>query len=612
MRRVIKVIVFLMPLVLMGQIIPIHEIQSNRLPGSDTSFYFGQTVTTTGIAISDVGQVAGSRVFYLEEAQGGPWSGIQCYFVSNSIVVPVSQGDSLIVTGQVSEYYGNTEIVITSSSDVQIISTGHPLPPPNDIPCGYLDTTATSMYDPDSAEAYEGTLVQLSNTYVTSTSGPQGDWEVTDGTGYVYIRNNGNYTYVPQLGDNVTVRGPVRVYYGFFRVEPRSDDDIEVHVLHLSIAYSVGRDSVHVVFTAPVDATSASNPSNYTISGGVTVLSATRDAENPKLVRLNTTPMTDETLYTLYVSNVQDTMGNTMPPDSTDFWGGFVSITTIQSDTADSGISAWLDRMVTVTGICTVDSTASSWYYIEEAQGGPFSGIMVYDYDHEPLMGDSVILVGSVYEYYLNTEITDVLFFRVVSSGHPLPDPIPINTGDLSAGSPYAEQYEGVLVMVDTSWVVDPNPTGPYFEIDDGSGICRVGNRNAYVYEPHQGDTIGVTGVVRYVGGGYTIEPRSDSDFVFIYVDVKEANGNSPLWFNKVYPTVARSEVYLKLGLSRSAPVEISIYDVTGRLVRAMKRKLEPGEHIIKIKRGNLRSGVYFLRVNTGGIRKTYEFLFMR
>ncbi len=593
--------------------VPIHEIQGNRLPGSDTSAYIGQVVTTTGIAVTDVGEVAGSRVFYLEEAGGGPWSGIQVYFTSNQAVVPIQKGDSVVITGQVDEYYGNTELKVSNASDAIVVSSGHPLPPAAEIYCGYLDTTATSMYPPDSAEAYEGVLVQLNSVYVTSTTGPNNDWEVTDGTGYVYIRNNGNYTYTPQLGDHLTVRGPVRVYYGLFRIEPRSDDDITVHVLHLSTAFAIGNDSVYVYFTAPVEESSAENPANYSLSGGVSVLSAMLDASDPKLVHLATTPMTPGTEYLLTVSGVQDTAGNAMPPDSVSFWGGILSIVTIQSDTTDSGTSNWVGRRVTVSGICTVDSTSSNWYFIEEAQGGPFSGIMVYDYDHEPVMGDSLILVGTVYEYYLNTEILDVLFFRVISSGHPLPDPVDISTGTLAPGGG-GEPYEGVLVCVDTAWVVNPNEGGPYFEIDDGTGIARVGNRDAYTYAPHEGDTIGVTGVVRYVGGGYTIEPRGDDDFVLIYVAVAE-NGTSPGSSALVVrvPSLVRRGAVLNLEARTQVPVEVTLYDATGRRVaQVFQGALQAGLHRVRVPMASLASGVYFLEVKSPGTHRAFRLVHVR
>ncbi len=585
------------------EIVPIHEIQSNMMQGSDTSSYFGQIVTTTGIVTSSVGNVAGSRNFFIEEAGGGPWSGIMCWFQNSGIVSNFQEGDSVLITGQVNEYYGNTEIIITDSADAVLISSGHSLPPYTQIQVGYLDTTAASPFPFDSAEAYEGVLIEVDTVFVTNESGANNDWEVTDGTGYAYVRRNGNYTYNPHVGDMLDyVRGIIRVYYGLYRISPRKEDDLKPNIFRLSSAYAIRDTAIYVVFSREVDPGTAEIPGNYTISGGISVLSASVYPDNPKVVKLITSQQTPGELYTLYVSGVQDTFGSQIPDnDSTSFYGGIIPITTIQSDTVDSGLSAWEGKVVTLRGICTVDSSSSNWYYIEEPQGGPFSGIMVYDYEYEPLRGDDVILVGLVSEYNYMTELQYVSYFEVLSSGNPEPDPMEIVTGDISASATEAEQYEGCLVHTDTAWVVNSNPTGPYWEIDDGTGVCRVGNRAAYNFEPVEGDTVAVKGVVRFVGGGYTIEPRGDDDIEIIFHDVSERHRvrDKGVQFRVLN---LRDRIELELSLDNKENVEISLYDVAGRMVRKYpSRNLDEGNYRFELlNRGN-PFGVYFLLLETQG-----------
>ena len=62
---------------------------------------------------------------------------------------------------------------------------------------------------------------------------------------------------------------------------------------------------VFVVFSEPVEAATATNASNYTISGGITVLRAVFGPDN-RTVILTTTPMALNTTYTLTVNNVRD------------------------------------------------------------------------------------------------------------------------------------------------------------------------------------------------------------------------------------------------------------------------------------------------------------------
>ncbi len=618
MKHGVKVFVLLVLSGVLGaqQFVPIHEIQMDR-DSLNNSNYMGQTVTTTGIATTDFGMVASSRVFFLQEASGGPWSGIMVYVPSSVGNPTINIGDSIVVTGVVNEYYANTEIQVNSLSDLIVVSSGHPLPPLATVPCGYLDTTATSMYDPDSAEAYEHVLIQVQNAYVTNTSGPNGDWEITDGTGYVLVRNNGNYTYNPNLGDLVTVSGIVHTYYGLYRIQPRFDEDIIPQVFHVSMAYATSNTSLDVIFTRAIDATTGGDPANYQLTGGVNVTGAQVDPTDPTLVHLQTTTQTPGTQYTLYITNVQDTLGNSIGSDSTTFWGGITPISMIQSDTTDSGQSAWVGRRVSVSGICIVDSTSSNWYYLEEYPGGEWKGIQIYDLDHEPVRGDSVLLVGTVQEYFYMTEILNVLYFEVLSSNHPEPDPVVIQTGDLSAGYPTAEPYEGILVSVPRAAVVNSNPGGSYFEIDDGSGIARVANRSAYTYEPTDGDTIGVVGVVRFTMGNYQIEPRDDNDITIIFTDVAEGQHRTTpqlrlIDFRGIYRNTLRFGVQTTI----ANPVHLSLYDATGRQVFTKHWRPEDGQlHVALSLRGphiQLAPGVYFLKLQQGDQKILRRFVLLQ
>lgn len=592
----------------------IYEIQHER-DSLGNSLWLDSLVTVHGIVTSDVGAVAGSRNFFLEMSQGGPWSGIMCWFQNPGQVVNLVEGDSVAVTGVVNEYFGNTEIIISNASDVQLFASGRPLPPVAFIPVGYLDTSATSMYDPDSAEAYEGVLVQVSNVFVSGINGPQGDWEVTDGTGFAYVRDNGNYTYQPQLGDQLSVRGIVRVYYDFFRISPRSDDDILPASAHLSIAYSRSRNLVDAIFTRGVEQASAENPANYEISGGVQVLDAQRDPQDPRVVHLATSDQQDGELYVLRVYNLQDTSGIPIPDgDSTTFYGGFVPISTIQSDTTDSAThSAWAGRRVTVTGIVTADSSGFPWYFLEEPTGGPWSGIQVYDLDHEPTMGDSIIIVGEVDEYFDMTEILNVIYFEVVSSGHPLPDPVVVPTGEVG------EPYEGVLIRVENVIVTDPG-TGGTWTVDDGSGPLLVANRSEYTYEPHAGDTLNITGLVRYTFGSYNLNPRGDADIEVVGVQVAESGGFRPeeIRLYPVTPSPAKGAMVLTFALPQRAEVTLSLYAPNGRKVRTLVQgPVAAGVHRLTVRPVDalgrpLPSGVYFYRLKVGETSRVQRFLLLR
>ena len=77
--------------------------------------------------------------------------------------------------------------------------------------------------------------------------------------------------------------------------------------------------NIYLQFSEPMDPTTTQNPWNYTVSGGVTVQSATLDATGLNLT-LVTTPMTPGATYTISVTGVLDRaqpIGNLISPNPT-------------------------------------------------------------------------------------------------------------------------------------------------------------------------------------------------------------------------------------------------------------------------------------------------------
>ncbi len=77
---------------------------------------------------------------------------------------------------------------------------------------------------------------------------------------------------------------------------------------------------VDITFNKPVDPTTSQTASNYSIANAITVTSATRDAANHAIVHLTVSTMTDGIQDTLTVNNVNDTIGNTIQPNTIKFF----------------------------------------------------------------------------------------------------------------------------------------------------------------------------------------------------------------------------------------------------------------------------------------------------
>lgn len=145
--------------------VSIYDIQYTTQAGDGTypSSFAGQTVTTGGVV---TGTDFSSGRFFIEQSTGGPWSGLYVY--NNDY--DVSVGDSLIITAEVYEYNGFTEL--SYLSNLEIISSGNSLPEAVDITTNAANT-----------EMYESVLVKISDAVVSSEPDEWGYWRLNDGSG---------------------------------------------------------------------------------------------------------------------------------------------------------------------------------------------------------------------------------------------------------------------------------------------------------------------------------------------------------------------------------------------------------------------------------------------
>jgi len=196
--------------------ISIHDIQYTNIAGDGTypSTYNGKTVTTGGI-VTGV-NFNNDNTFFIGSSFGGAWSGIYVYDKDRS----VSLGDSLIITGEVYEYYGLTEI--KNISNFRNVSSENNIPAPIPI----------STNDVNSNEAYESVLVTVKNVNITDAPSGFGNWKVDDGsgectisTGFIDVALNG---YSVTLNDSLTsISGIVNYSYEDYLLHPRDLNDFD-------------------------------------------------------------------------------------------------------------------------------------------------------------------------------------------------------------------------------------------------------------------------------------------------------------------------------------------------------------------------------------------------
>ncbi|MRR09924.1 hypothetical protein EG831_07610, partial [bacterium] len=182
--------------------------------------YAGQTVTVTGVVTAVVAGGYSDGTYYVQDGPG-PWNGIYVYGRYDGAQV----GDSVRITGAVSEYYNLTEI--TTSSFTRLKS-GCALPAATPVTTGGLSA---------SGEQYEGVLVATGPVTVTSVAtGTYDGYGINDGSGVCAVGNFiGTYTkvgYSPVVGDmlikvqGITNYGRINSSSNSYGIEPRLLGDV--------------------------------------------------------------------------------------------------------------------------------------------------------------------------------------------------------------------------------------------------------------------------------------------------------------------------------------------------------------------------------------------------
>lgn len=189
-----------------SQYTSIIDIQSSIEDGTDIPLYAGEVVKIRGIVTA-----AFENGFFVQGDGEAAWNGIYVYLPSGDSLPEV--GDLVVVDGLVKEYYGLTELVEATYSRASS---------KNDLPEPVILSTAEI-----SSEKWEGVLAQVNDVRVVDADLGYGEWSIDDGTGSARVDDRGTYSFKPETGDTLPhVRGVVDFSHGFFKIQPRADEDL--------------------------------------------------------------------------------------------------------------------------------------------------------------------------------------------------------------------------------------------------------------------------------------------------------------------------------------------------------------------------------------------------
>ena len=627
----------------------------------DSSYVEGDTLTVEGIVVAPSGLFyAGTGItVYMQDMNGGPYSGIMSYGPAPTDIEQLYVGDRVRVKAIVEEYWWNQPgewdfVSMTELRNVeafQLVAEDQTTPEPMDITTGEIDSTNGADV---LAEKYEGALVRVQNVTIDSTN-QFGNWRIDDGTGKAWLRiaSDSLQGYgTPPIGTLFTeITGVIYNRFGVYMLQPRFPSDL---VLSAGAPIITGvkhepeapTPTDEITFSASVqdESTVTDVTLHYTIDRGPWETKA-MDHLSGFLYQTKLGPYDDGTHVAYYVSATDNDANTSLNPETApdsafEFVVSGATVTDIHSVqyTDDpSGDSPFKGQIVTVTGVVTAPKgmyapNTNRDLFIQDTgdpygTGGAWNGVLVYNHETnsqvimEVALGDCVSVTGLVNEYYGKTEIQDIVTYQILKSGVALPEPVLLPTAHLATGAAEAEQYEGVLVKVENAIVTNPDMGYGEYEINDGSGACRVDDWAEYSYVPAEADKISwLVGIVDYGYNNFKLQPRWDDDFGPIISDVETNIANVPLTFDLAqnYPNPFNPTTTIDYQLPRADEVRIDIYNTLGQKVRTLvDTRNAPGYYSVvwdgRDNHGELvTTGVYLYRIHAGRFIKTMKMLYVR
>jgi hypothetical protein len=140
-----------------------------------------------------------------------------------------------------------------------------------------------------------------------------------------------------------------------------------------------------------------------------------------------------------------------------------------------------IDEVVTIKGVVVTSPVklkeGKGTLFVEEPEGGEYSGIAVYMYDEvtaalDAPPGSIVDITASYSEFYDNSQLVVMAVddIKVVGQGE-VPAPALVQAADIATGGAKAENYEGVLVQIDDALVTNPKVDIGQFEVEGGARV---------------------------------------------------------------------------------------------------------------------------------------------
>jgi DNA/RNA endonuclease YhcR with UshA esterase domain len=618
--------------VIRSSVLSIFDLQYTGNPVGGDSPYLNQTVTVTGIV---TGTNFGSQAtaFFMSDPGGGPWSGV--YVFGPSLTPAV--GDSVLVTGQITEFNGTTEF--TSGGVVTVLGQGV-VPDPLDVRIGLMQ---------DSAEAYEGGLIRIGACVVTDIS----EWstqypafEVNDPTGRCAVTKVVTFDYVPVVGDSFTsMTGCVEYYSGHgWELSPRSDADIayvDRRAPLVESAEAVAPHEVNIRFNEPLSDAGISDLTNYTATNQSdpgfpqlhvesAYLFSTR-----RIIHLTFMEELDpDSAYRLIIHQASDIAGN-VAVDAAIGLGGYEPGEITPIATLYDSFGVYNNRIVMLRGVVNfvqdVTTTSGSRRisaYMQDESGRGFSLSQSGPASDFPAIqrGNWIRITGlvNVFDGTIQLGSFSASDAVVLAEHTPLPDPVVVHTGDYRIQRRIVHVSEPAMYGAGT-WVkttgtiyrVDENVGGgTNISIDDGTGNLSIRvwdsmnldsvqlNGQWYLLRELVGRYLNVSGPSSTYNGDFQMLAGYADDFGAPFVGGTPSEAAMLSVPKHAFAPDLGQTMTINYNTPATSQVRLRIFDLRGRLVRTLVDKPAGGPGIFEWDgRNDLREivpmGTYILHLES-------------
>ena len=595
---------------------------------------------------------------YIMEPAGGPYSGVLCYTGGDNCAsaLGIVVGDIVTVMGPFAQFGSpnylneiNTGKGQNGTYPLLVTKVGH-TSVPNPV---RLVTGSMRVTDPCAAP-WPGVLCVLDSVYVTSFPGTfagQGLIRQIDtltsmaqkpacmGAGIDTARVNPklispNPTWT--AGSKIrTLVGVVSREYQWYYIAPRDLTNDVTYIgatpaPNLLRAFSPDGSHVTATFDQKMDPTTAENSIYYYMNsatvGGTGVMSA--DSQS---ITFSVTGMSGGVADTLYVYGVKG-----VPPNGTTMVGtqkrgfrtGISPITLIQTPGSHHDSSTVVNEWVTVQGVVTAGSSvyrSGGQVMVQDPTVTAYSGVETYSPPISVATGDNITVAGQVQEYNGKTEISNVFYCVINSSGNTVPSPVALtipqaNGTAMTGGQATAELYEDMLIattgFVASDTTIEQSHT---WKLYTGADTIKVDRNALYDYNPTPKTPVAMCAILDYYSGLWTLAPRGTSDMhCGPSGPLGVGSGNVAFALRQSTPNPFSNLTQIHFSLANPGPASLKVYNVNGQMVRTLfdgHRSAGEATATWDGRNGNgalVSSGIYYYRLSAAGQTLTKKLVLSR